>query len=95
MTEAKARERGHEVDVRTADMRDWFSGKTYAEPLAWAKVVVDKRSDRILGAHLAGHSGEELIHVFALAIRQGITASQIKSAVFGFPTFSADIRNVL
>jgi glutathione reductase (NADPH) len=95
LTEAKARERGHDVDVRTADMRNWFSGRTYAEPLAWAKIVVDKPSDRILGAHIAGHAGEELIHIFALAIRHGITAGAIKGAVFGFPTFSADIRNVL
>ncbi|HEX7007259.1 MAG TPA: NAD(P)/FAD-dependent oxidoreductase [Alphaproteobacteria bacterium] len=95
LTEARARELGRDIDVHTADMRDWFSGRTYAEPLAWAKVVVDKPSDRILGAHITGHSGEELIHLLAMAIRHGITAGQIKSAVFGFPTFSADIGNVL
>jgi pyruvate/2-oxoglutarate dehydrogenase complex dihydrolipoamide dehydrogenase (E3) component len=33
-------------------MHEWLSGRTYAESAAWAKVVIDKRTDRILGAHL-------------------------------------------
>ena len=67
----------------------------YNEPAAWAKVIVDETTDRILGAHIVGHAGEELIHVFAFAMKFGITASQINHAVFAFPTFSADIKHML
>jgi len=42
-----------------------------------------------------GHAGEELIHVFAFAMRFGITASQIRDTVYAFPTFSADIKSML
>ena len=52
-------------------------------------------SDRILGAHIVGYAGEELIHVFAFAMKFGITASQINHAVFAFPTFSDDIKHML
>ena len=69
--------------------------RTYAENAAWAKVVIDKSSDRILGAHLLGHAAEELIHIFALAIKHGFTASEIRDFVYGFPTFSADIKSML
>jgi glutathione reductase (NADPH) len=84
-----------EVRVAVNDLREWLSGRTYAENAAWAKVVIDKGTDRILGAHLLGHAAEELIHIFALAMKHGITATQIRDLVYGFPTFSADIKSML
>jgi glutathione reductase (NADPH) len=92
LTEAQARDRGFKVRVSTNDMRGWLSAKTYAESAAWAKTVVDEASDRILGANILGHAGEELIHLFAMAIRHGITASQMKDTIYGFPTFAADLK---
>jgi glutathione reductase (NADPH) len=76
-------------------MHEWLSGRTYAENAAWAKVVIDKSADRILGAHLLGHAAEELIHIFALAIKHNITATEVRDFVYGFPTFSADIKSML
>lgn len=95
LTEAKAQELGHKTKVHSNDMIDWLSSRTYAEPAAWAKVIVDESTDRILGAHIVGHAGEELVHVFAFAMRFGITASQIRDTVYAFPTFSADIKSML
>ncbi len=95
LTQAAAEERGIELRVSVNDMHDWLSGRTYAETTAWAKVLIDQKADRILGAHLVGHAGEELIHIFALAIKHGITAGDIRDFVYGFPTFSADIKSLL
>lgn len=95
LTEEQARSAGLDVSVNAGDMTGWFSAKTYAETAAWSKVLVEAGTDRILGAHIIGHSGEELVHFFALAMKHGITAAQIKDMVFGFPTFSADIKSML
>jgi len=95
LTEAQARELGHAIKVHSNDVSDWLSARTYNEPTAWAKVIVDEVTDRILGAHIVGHAGEELIHLFAFAMRFGITASQIRDTVYAFPTFSADIKSML
>ena len=73
-------------------MRGWLSAKTSAESAASATTIVDEASDRILGAHIFGHAGEELIHLFAMAIRHGITAAQIKDTICGSPTFAADLK---
>jgi len=94
LTQAAAEEQGVELRVEVNDMRNWLSGRTYAETAAWAKVLIDKRTDRIVGAHLLGHAGEELIHIFALAMKHGITAADVKDLVYGFPTFSADIKSL-
>jgi glutathione reductase (NADPH) len=95
LTQAQAEAEGLKVTVSVNDMADWFSGRTYGETVAWAKVLVEEESDRILGAHMVGHSSEELIHLFALAMRHGILADQLKSTVFAFPTFSADVKSLM
>jgi len=94
LTEDEAKEKGLDVKVSTNDMTDWFSGKSYAESVAWAKVLVDENEDRIVGAHLVGHQGEDLIHLFAMAMRHGIPASALKDDMFAFPTFSSDVKNL-
>ena len=95
LTETIARQKGYAVDVHVNDMLDWFSAKTYAETVAWSKVVVDQSTDRILGAHFVGHAGQELINIFGLAMRFGITASQIRDNIYAYPTFSSDIKHML
>jgi glutathione reductase (NADPH) len=94
LTQADAEEKGLEFRAEINDMREWLSSRTYAETAAWAKVLVDRQSDRILGAHLVGHTSEELIHMFALAIKRGIGAGEIRDMIYGFPTFSADIKSL-
>ncbi|HEY1384081.1 MAG TPA: NAD(P)/FAD-dependent oxidoreductase [Dongiaceae bacterium] len=95
LTQAKAAEQGRKVKVHTNDLTSWLSSRTYAESAAWARVVVEEGSDRILGAQIVGHAGEELIHIFALAMRHGITATDLRQTVYGFPTFSADIKSMV
>ena len=95
MTEAEARQAGIEVDVMTSDMSGWFSARFYAETVAWAKVIIEKESRRVVGAHLVGHHGEELIHLFALAMRHNISADQLGDEMYAFPTFAADIKSIL
>jgi len=95
LTEAVARQKYFAVDVHTNDMQDWFSAKTYAETVAWSKIVVDRTTDRILGAHFVGHAGQELVNLFGLAMRFGLTAGQIRDNVYSYPTFSSDIKHML
>jgi glutathione reductase (NADPH) len=95
MTEAKAKESGRKIKVETHDMSDSMPARTYNESVAWAKVIIDEDGDRILGAHLLGHAGEELIHIFAFAMKFGITATDIRETIYAFPTFSNEIKSMV
>ena len=94
LSEEEARNQGRDVSVSVNDMTGWFSGKSYAESVAWAKVLVDEAADRIVGAHMVGHQSKDVIHLFALAMRHGIAASSLKDDLFAFPTFSSDVKNL-
>ena len=95
LTERAARQQGLAVDVHVNDMLGWFSARTYAETVAWSKVIVEKATDRILGAHFVGHAGQELINVFGLAMRFGITATQLRENIYAYPTFASDLKHML
>ena len=95
LTEAEAKQAEIDVEVISSDMSGWFSSRFYAETVAWAKILIDKSSRKIVGAHLVGHHGEELIHLFALAMRHGISADALSDEIYAFPTFAADIKSML
>ena len=95
LTEAQAREKGLEIKVTVNDMANWFSTRTHAETRAWAKVIVDEESDKIVGVHIVGHAAADLINIFGLAKKHGITASRLREFVYAYPSFSADIKYML
>lgn len=91
VTEAEARRRHLDVRVRTADTSGWYSNRRLAEPCAMFKVIVDSKTDRILGAHLLGPHAEEVINLFALAIRSGIPSTELKDLLYAYPSSASDI----
>jgi glutathione reductase (NADPH) len=95
LTEAAARDEGLKITVKTSEMTAWLTARTYAESAAWAKIIVEQGSERILGAHIFGHAGEDLINFFALAMGHGIKANALREMVYAYPTFSNDIKSML
>ena len=66
-----------------------------ALPHSGFKVLVEDGADRILGAHLLGIHAEEVVNIFALAIRTGVSAHDLKEMVFTYPTSAYDIRYMI
>lgn len=87
--------RSHDIDVRTRETSTWGSVRKTGDTVAGYKIIIDRNSDRILGAHLLGPAAEETINLFALAMKFGITAEQLKSTLFAYPTFGADVRRMV
>ncbi len=95
LSEEEATARGLKFSVKANDLKGWRSSMTHAETAAYSKVLIEDGSDRILGAHLVGHGGEEIIHLFAFAMQHGLTAPQLSDTVFAYPTFASDIKHMV
>ena len=95
LTEAEAKDKGLKFQLKSERAENWFTARQAAEKVYGFKVLVDDESDLILGAHLVGPHAEEVINLFALAIRNGITAEQIKTTMFAYPTGASDIGYML
>lgn len=95
LAEAKAREQGLRFRTNSKRAPDWYSAVRVAEPVYGFKTLVEEGSGRILGAHLVGPNADEVINLFALAIRKGLTADDLKAAVFAYPTGASDVAYML
>ena len=95
LSESDARARGLDVDVRFHDSSTWVSSRRVGVRASGAKIILERGSDLIVGAHLLGHSAEEVINLFALAMRCGTTATALREAMWSYPTSSYEIVDLL
>ena len=95
LSEADARAKGLKFRMRSELVPSWFTARQDAEKVYGYKVLVDEATDLVLGAHLVGPHVDEVINLFALAIRHGITAADMRSTMFAYPTGASDIGYML
>lgn len=95
MLEQDASAQGIDLDVRYNDTSGWYSNYRTGETTAAAKILIDRATDRIVGAHLLGPEYGELINLFALAIKLDLTTRQLKSMSAAYPTVGSDLGSML
>jgi glutathione reductase (NADPH) len=95
LQENAARQQGLQFRTNFQDTSSWYSSRRIGESCSGYKVLIEETSNRILGAHLLGSHAEEIINIFALAIRLGLDADKIKQGIFTYPTNSYDITYML
>lgn len=86
LTAEQADDQGIPHQVLTHELADMFSWKRLGHKYGRAKIVLDEDGERILGAHLLGHNAEEVINLFALAIRNEMPLEAVKSTYWAYPT---------
>jgi len=91
LSESAARERGFVFETRYGETASWFSSRRVGETHSGYKTLIEKSSQHILGAHVLGPHAEEVINVFAIAMRARMTASEIKKTMFSYPTSGSDV----
>ena len=95
MLEADAHQVGIDLDVRHRDTGSWFSNYRVGERTAATKILVDRGSDTIVGAHMLGPEYGELINFCALAIKLGLTTRELKSMTASYPSVGSDLGSML
>jgi pyruvate/2-oxoglutarate dehydrogenase complex dihydrolipoamide dehydrogenase (E3) component len=93
LTEAGAREAGHDVGVATSG----FSGgkaRAWGQERGVVKAVVDRSSRRILGAHVLAYHAADLIHPVVVAMQAG-SADPLLSAIHIHPTLGEPVQRAV
>ena len=78
-----------------ADTTGWFSSRRLKLAHTGYKTLTEEGTGRLLGAHLLGSHAEEIINIFALAIRHQLPASDLSHMVYSYPTSASDISSML
>ena len=98
LTEREAIEAGHKVKVASkpvAAVAAMPRAKTQENPRGIMKFVIDAQTDQILGAQLLVIESIEVINLVALAMRHGITASQLRDEIYTHPSITEGLNEIL
>jgi glutathione reductase (NADPH) len=92
LTEKQASDQGIDFRVNSGTTTGWPSSKRIGEKHSAFKVLIHKKDNSIIGAHLARHNASEVINIFALAMKHGIKAAELAEFPWAYPTYSSDLK---
>lgn len=95
LLESQAEQQELDFETRFADTASWFTSKSSGLAFSAMKIIVQKPNQRILGAHLLGRHVDEMINVFALAVRFDLTAIDLMDAIYTYPSATRELRHLL
>src|SRR5690606_28233094 len=86
LTEEQARERGHEVKVFESRFRPMKLTLTECQERTLMKLVVDGKTDKVLGCHMIGPEAGEIVQGLAVALKAGATKRVFDETIGIHPT---------
>lgn len=93
LTEEQAKEQGYEVAIGRSDYADQGKPKALGETEGFVKIVSDADTGDILGGHIVGEQGADLIHEIVLAMKLGGSAEDIADMIHIHPTLPEVINS--
>lgn len=97
LTEKQARAEGRNFTVAREDVRDIVAMRrahVVEETRGLMKFLVDADTDQVLGAALLSIDAQELINTVALAMRHGITATELRRSIYTHPSSTEAFNGV-
>jgi dihydrolipoamide dehydrogenase len=88
LTEAAARERGHDVVVGKFPFSANGKARILNETAGFVKIVAEKKYDEVLGVHVVGPKATELIAQAGAALKLEATSEELVRTIHAHPTLS-------
>ncbi len=98
LTQTQALERGLDVRVAVTNVGELRASPRFAiedDKRGIVKIVVDAGTDLVLGATLQHRHAHEVVNVLALAMRHGVTATQLRDSIYTHPSATEMLNEVL
>ncbi|WP_291329413.1 dihydrolipoyl dehydrogenase [Desulfovibrio sp. UCD-KL4C] len=94
MSEAEAVSKNIEIRSQTFQFRELGKAQAMGKLPGMFKIICEKESGKILGAHIAGAHATDLIAEAALAIEKGLTAADVAHTIHAHPTLAEGLFEV-
>jgi len=92
LTEGEAYDRGHEVKVTAIPLDLVSRAQANGDTRGLIKLVADKTTDQLLGAHVLSAEAGEVIQTAAVAIKAGMTVSDLQETLFPYLTIAEGLK---
>jgi pyruvate/2-oxoglutarate dehydrogenase complex dihydrolipoamide dehydrogenase (E3) component len=87
LTEKKAREAGHDIVVGLASMVNLDRAVIDGYTDGFCKLIVDRDTQKVLGAHVVGEQAVEIVHLVAANMAADSTVENLASLELSYPTY--------
>jgi glutathione reductase (NADPH) len=91
LTEPAAQQAGHDVAVFRTQFRPMRYALSGRDEQVMIKVIVDRRTDAVLGAHMVGVDAPEIIQALAVAITMGAKKADLDRTFAMHPTTAEEL----
>jgi glutathione reductase (NADPH) len=91
LSEEQAREKGHKLKIFRTTFRPMKHIMAHNEQRVLMKMVVEAKTDRVLGVHIAGVDSPEQIQLAAVAVKAGLTKAQWDMTCAVHPTGAEEL----
>ncbi|MGF1554520.1 MAG: dihydrolipoyl dehydrogenase [Paracoccaceae bacterium] len=92
LTEEELKKAGHGYKVGKFPFMANGRAKANLVPDGFVKILADRETDRILGAHIIGPGAGDLIHEVCMAMEFGASAEDLAMTCHAHPTYSEAVR---
>ncbi|MDP3741399.1 MAG: NAD(P)/FAD-dependent oxidoreductase [bacterium] len=91
MTEGEAQKKGLEVEIARYPMGNLGRALIDLDRRGLVKIIIEKKSRAILGAHIAGNNAGQLIHEIAVAMKGKLSIETVAKTIHAYPSYSEAI----
>ena len=94
LTEEKALKRGHTVDIYKTSFKPLKHTLSGRDERSMMKLVVDAKTDKVLGCHIFSAEAGEMAQLVAIALKMGATKAQFDATVAVHPTMAEELVTI-
>jgi glutathione reductase (NADPH) len=91
LTEAKALEKGYAIDVYKSTFRPLKNTLSGRNERAVMKLIVDQKTDKVLGCHLFSPEAGDMAQLVAVAMKMGATKAQFDATIALHPSAAEEL----
>lgn len=91
LSEEDARAKGHEIDLYKSSFRPMRNVLAGRDERTFMKLVVDAKTDRVLGCHVFGPDAAEMVQMAAVALTMGATKADFDTTIALHPSAAEEL----
>lgn len=91
LSEQQAMDLGYKLNIFETSFRSMKLTLSDKQTRQYYKLIVDQKTDKVLGVHLFGYDSAELIQVVGIAVKAGLTKKQFDDTMAVHPTASEEL----
>ncbi|EAH4448569.1 NAD(P)/FAD-dependent oxidoreductase [Listeria innocua] len=77
--------------IKNHDTTNWYTYRRTNEKIALAKIIEDRETGQIKGAHFLSEEADYMVNYIAILMKANLTLADLQSVIFAYPSPASDL----